>query len=45
MVFGNGGGTDRFLASQQAKMACEGMARAKGGTTVCVVSCQPRQAR
>jgi hypothetical protein len=38
-VFGNGGGTDRFIASQQAKMACEGMARAKGTFASCVVTC------
>lgn len=42
MVFGNGFGKDRYLASTQAKNACEGMARAKGGSTVCVVQCTPR---
>jgi hypothetical protein len=39
IVFGNGFGEDRFLASSQAKNACEGMARAKGGSTVCIVQC------
>lgn len=38
-VFGMGTGTDRYLASNQAKMACEGQARARGGTTTCMVSC------
>ena len=42
MVSGIGSGTDRFVASQSAKLACEGMARAKGGSTVCAVSCTPR---
>lgn len=42
MVFGNGFGKDRYLASTQAKNACEGMARAKGGSTVCVVQCTAR---
>ncbi|WP_437783480.1 hypothetical protein [Sorangium sp. So ce1097] len=42
MVFGNGGGNDRFMASQQAKRACEASARAKGATAVCVVQCSPR---
>lgn len=42
MVSGIGSGTDRFVASQSAKIACEGMARAKGGSTVCAVSCTPR---
>jgi hypothetical protein len=42
MVFGNGFGNDRFLASTQAKNACESMARAKGGSTVCVVQCTLR---
>lgn len=42
MVFGNGGGNDRFIASQQAKNACEAMARAKGASAVCVVQCSPR---
>ena len=42
MVFGNGFGKDRYIASTQAKNACEGMARAKGGSTVCVVQCSAR---
>lgn len=42
MVSGIGTGTDRMLASMMAKNACEGMARAKGGSTVCVVSCTVR---
>lgn len=42
MVFGNGYGPDRIPASMMAKNACENMARAKGGSTVCVVSCSPR---
>lgn len=42
MVFGNGGGKDRFLASQQAKNACQASARAKGATAVCVVQCSVR---
>lgn len=42
MVFGNGGGNDRFMASQQAKRACEASARAKGATAICVVQCSPR---
>ncbi|HTN86876.1 MAG TPA: hypothetical protein VL242_24430, partial [Sorangium sp.] len=42
MVFGNGGGKDRFLASQQAKRACESSARAKGASAICVVQCSPR---
>ncbi|AUX19810.1 hypothetical protein SOCEGT47_002630 [Sorangium cellulosum] len=42
MVFGNGGGKDRFMASQQAKRACEASARAKGATAVCVVQCSAR---
>jgi hypothetical protein len=42
MVFGNGFGKDRYLASTQAKNACESMARAKGGSTVCVVQCSVR---
>ncbi|WP_437736179.1 hypothetical protein [Sorangium sp. So ce1335] len=42
MVFGNGGGKDRFMASQQAKRACESSARAKGATAFCVVQCSPR---
>ncbi|MGK4007881.1 hypothetical protein WMF31_35020 [Sorangium sp. So ce1036] len=42
MVFGNGGGKDRFMASQQAKRACESSARAKGATAVCVVQCSAR---
>jgi hypothetical protein len=39
MVSGIGTGTDRMLASMMAKNACEGMAGAKGGSTVCVVAC------
>lgn len=39
MMFGNGMGTDRFSASQQAKNACEAQARARGASTVCVVQC------
>lgn len=39
MVFGQGSGPDRFLAQQSAKMACESMARAKGSSTICAVSC------
>jgi hypothetical protein len=42
LVFGNGFGKDRFLASTQAKNACENMARAKGGSTVCIVQCTVR---
>lgn len=42
MVFGSGLGKDRFLANSQAKNACEGMARAKGGFTTCVVQCTLR---
>lgn len=42
MVFGNGSGKDRFLASQQAKRACEASARAKGASAICVVQCSPR---
>ncbi|WP_437591395.1 hypothetical protein [Sorangium sp. So ce1000] len=42
MVFGNGQGKDRFLASQQAKHACETSARIKGATAVCIVQCSPR---
>lgn len=42
MVFGNAGGKDRFLASQQAKRACEASARAKGATAVCAVQCSAR---
>ncbi|XXX73472.1 hypothetical protein WMF30_38105 [Sorangium sp. So ce134] len=42
MVFGNGMGTDRFLASQQAKRSCESSARAKGASAICVVQCSPR---
>lgn len=42
MVFGNGVGNDRFLASQQAKRSCEASARAKGATAFCVVQCSPR---
>ncbi|WP_437644310.1 hypothetical protein [Sorangium sp. So ce362] len=42
MVFGNGGGKDRFLASQQAKRSCEASARAKGASAICVVQCSPR---
>ena len=42
MMFGNGFGKDRFLASQQAKNACEAQARAKGTSTVCVVQCSLR---
>ncbi len=42
MVFGNGSGKDRFLASQQAKHACEASARAKGAVGVCIVQCSPR---
>ncbi|HEU4534626.1 MAG TPA: hypothetical protein VFS00_10935, partial [Polyangiaceae bacterium] len=42
MVFGNGFGKDRVLASMQAKNACESMARAKGGSTVCVTQCSAR---
>ncbi|MFO0676527.1 MAG: hypothetical protein U0169_08335 [Polyangiaceae bacterium] len=42
MVSGIGNGTDRFTASQTAKIACEGMARAKGGSTVCSVACTPK---
>jgi hypothetical protein len=41
MVFGNGGGTDRFLASQQAKNACEASARSKGAFATCIVQCSP----
>lgn len=39
MVSGIGSGTDRFMAMTMAKNACEGMARAKGGATVCTVAC------
>jgi len=42
MVFGNGIANDRFIASQQAKSACEASARAKGASAVCVVQCSPR---
>jgi hypothetical protein len=42
MVFGNGFNKDRYLANQQAKMACEAQARAKGTSAVCVVSCSIR---
>jgi hypothetical protein len=42
MVFGNGMGKDRFLASQQAKRTCEASARARGATAFCVVQCSPR---
>ena len=38
-VFGSGSGPDRYLASNQAKMACEGQARARGGSAMCAVSC------
>lgn len=38
-VFGTGASPDRYLASNQAKMACEGQARARGGSTTCMVSC------
>lgn len=39
MVSGMGSDADRGIAAQHAKMACEGMARAKGGGTVCTVTC------
>jgi hypothetical protein len=42
MVFGNGSAKDRFLASQQAKHACEASARARGATAICIVQCSPR---
>jgi hypothetical protein len=42
MVSGIGSGSDRFMASTMAKNACEGMARAKGGSTVCTVACSAR---
>ena len=42
MVSGIGWGADRFLAQTMAKNACENMARAKGGSTVCMVSCSPK---
>jgi len=42
MVSGIGMGSDRFGAQMMAKNACENMARAKGGSTVCTVSCSPR---
>lgn len=42
MVFGTGVGTDQFTASQMAKNACQGMAIAKGGSTVCTVACTPK---
>ncbi|WP_437676730.1 hypothetical protein [Sorangium sp. So ce131] len=42
MVFGNGSGKDRFMASQQAKRSCEASARAKGASAICVVQCSPR---
>ncbi|WP_437964758.1 hypothetical protein WMF04_34505 [Sorangium sp. So ce260] len=42
MVFGNGSGNDRFMASQQAKRSCEASARAKGASAICVVQCSPR---
>lgn len=42
MVFGTGLGNDQFSARLMAKNACEGMARAKGSATVCVVTCSPR---
>lgn len=42
MVFGNGFGSDRFVASQQAKSSCEASARAKGASAVCVVQCSAR---
>ncbi len=41
-VFGTGVGSDRYQASTMAKNACQGMAIAKGGSTVCVVTCTPR---
>lgn len=42
MVFGVGVGNDRFMAMTMAKNACENMARAKGGSTVCTVACTVR---
>ena len=42
MVSGIGWGGDRFLAQTMAKNACENMARAKGGSTVCTVTCSPK---
>jgi hypothetical protein len=39
MVSGMGVGSDRYMAMTMAKNACENMARAKGGSTVCSVSC------
>jgi hypothetical protein len=42
MVSGIGMGSDRYVASTMAKNACENMARAKGGGTVCTVTCSPR---
>ena len=42
MVSGIGWGADRFFAQTMAKNACENMARAKGGSTVCTVSCSPK---
>ncbi len=39
MVSGMGSGPDQYTASQSAKLACQGMAIAKGGSTVCTVSC------
>lgn len=42
MVSGIGSGYDQFSASMMAKNACEGMARAKGGSTVCTVACSVR---
>ena len=41
-VFGTGISTNRDAAALQAKNACQGMAIAKGGSTVCAVSCQQR---
>jgi hypothetical protein len=38
-VFGTGASPDRFIAQNSAKMNCEGQARARGGSTVCIVNC------
>ena len=42
MVFGQGLGTERLLAEQMARNACQGMAIAKGGSAVCSVACSAR---
>jgi len=42
MVSGMGSGPDQMSASMMAKTACQGMAIAKGGSTVCTVACSQR---